>query len=86
MREIPETFKHREFHKDFANFMKKWAGHMSSQEMLAIMAYAVGQTIALQDQRTMTADAALEMVGRNIEEGNKYVREKLAETKGFTKQ
>lgn len=39
-------------------------------EMLAVMSYTVGQLIALQDQTTYTAAAAMEVVSQNIELGN----------------
>lgn len=85
MTEIPANFKHQEFHKAIANFMKKWAGHMSSAEMLAVFAYALGQTVALQDQRTMTPDMALELISKNIEAGNKFVLDKFS-VDGLTQQ
>ena len=84
---IPANFKHEKFREDVANLMKKWAGHLSHQELLAIFAYALGQTIALVDQTQITPAMAMELIGRNIDAGNKYVIDKLiSQTDGLTRQ
>lgn len=51
---------------------------LTGMEILAILAYTVGQTIAMQDQRTVTHDMIWELVGANIEAGNAYVINELA--------
>jgi hypothetical protein len=79
MTEIPGNFKHQQFHADFTKLLKKWAGHMSSAEMLAVASHAVGQIVALQDQRTMTGEQAMKIVATNIQGGNAFVIEKLLE-------
>lgn len=43
---------------------------MPAQRILAIVSQFVGQLIALQDQRKITPDAALQIVQENIEIGN----------------
>ena len=43
---------------------------MDAAEILAVVAYTVGQLIALQDQRKMTPAMALALVSANIEAGN----------------
>lgn len=45
--------------------------------MLALSAHMVGQIIAMQDQRTMTRQAALEIVMANMEQGNAEVIDNL---------
>lgn len=50
--------------------IKPFQDALSGQEMLAIMAYTLGQLLAFQDQRTMTPDMGLEIIGKNIEKGN----------------
>lgn len=44
--------------------------NMPAQRILAIVSQFVGQLIALQDQRKITPDAALQIVQENIEIGN----------------
>ena len=44
--------------------------HLSPPEMLAIASQFVGTLLALQDQRTMTAERGLDLIGKNIEIGN----------------
>ena len=39
-------------------------------ELLGVLSYTVGQCVAFQDQRTVTAAMAMEVVARNIEAGN----------------
>lgn len=51
---------------------------LSGMEILAIMAYTVGQTIAMQDQKTVTHEMIWELVGSNIEAGNAHVINELA--------
>lgn len=46
-------------------------GDVSSRELLAIMAHATGACIAFQDQRAMTPEAAMRIVGANLEIGNR---------------
>lgn len=52
---------------------------LSGMEILAVLAYSVGQAIAMQDQRTVTHDMIWELVGANIEAGNAIVIDELAE-------
>lgn len=44
--------------------------HLDPMEMLAIASQLVGNLIALQDQHKVTPEMAMEVVARNIEEGN----------------
>lgn len=46
------------------------SGEISRPEALALFAHVTGLLIAMQDQRTMTPDEAMALVGRNIEQGN----------------
>lgn len=47
--------------------------HLSPDEMLAGAAQLVGNLVALQDQRKMTPDMAMQVVASNIEVGNQQV-------------
>lgn len=53
------------------------AGEISNVEILALMAQVTGMVIAMQDQRTMTPDQAMDLVARNIEAGNASAVEQL---------
>lgn len=61
--------------------IRKEAADMSAADILAIAAYTVGQLIALQDQRTMTPDQAMELVAKNIEAGNAHALAEVASVK-----
>ncbi len=51
---------------------------LTGMEILAVLAYSVGQVIAMQDQRTVTHEMIWELVGANIEAGNAMVIDELA--------
>ncbi len=59
--------------------LKPFADELGNDTMLAVLAYTVGQLIALQDQRKMTAEMAMATVSANIEQGN---RDAIAATLG----
>lgn len=67
------TPAHRAFRDDAIALLKKHAGHLDARDVLALSAHLVGQIIAMQDQRTMTRAAALQIVTANIEKGNAEV-------------
>lgn len=50
--------------------LRAHAEALTGPEILAVLAYSVGQCIAVQDQRTMTSEQAIELVQRNIAAGN----------------
>lgn len=52
---------------------------LTGEEILAILAYTVGQAIALQDQRTMTTEGVWQLIGSNIEAGNAHIISELTE-------
>lgn len=55
---------------------------MDAQRILAITCQFVGQLIALQDQRKITPDMAMQIVQENIEVGNHAALLALAEVEG----
>ena len=57
-------------YQDLVRLLNKHAAKIDAQEMLAIAANMLGKLVALQDQRTMTKDMAMEIVIRNLELGN----------------
>lgn len=65
--------QHEVAYQELAALLKKHAGHLSSLEMLAVAANLVGKLVAMQDQRKVTPETAMEIVARNIEMGNAQV-------------
>lgn len=82
MKTVKTTSKHEACYQDLCKLVDKHAGTLSRPEMLAIAANMVGKLIALQDQRTMTKEAAMEMVAHNIEVGNAHAISRLEKTGG----
>jgi len=74
--------EHHAFRTDAIALLDKHAGHLDKKEMLALAAHLVGQIIAMQDQRTMRPDMAMEIVARNIEVGNAEVLANLSKSQG----
>lgn len=63
--------RHEDVMEDFKAVLTKHKDKLSASEMLAISSQLVGQILALQDQRTMTAEAGLLTIQANIEQGNR---------------
>lgn len=64
------------------NLKKQMPPDMPAQRILAITSQFVGQLIALQDQRSMTPDRAMQIVTTNIEIGNQAAMLHLASPEG----
>jgi hypothetical protein len=79
MRAKPE---HEVVYEDLRKLIAKHADKVTAAEILAIAANMIGKIVALQDQRTMTRERALELVVHNIEEGNRQVIEELQRSQG----
>lgn len=62
--------------------LRPFADEIGPQGMLAILAYTLGQMIALQNQRGMSPEVAMEIVRLNIECGNNAVIANLADAPG----
>ncbi len=69
---------HEVAYQDLTKLISKHADDMTGLELLAVAANMLGKLIAMQDQRTVTKDQAMEVVVRNIEHGNAQVLEQLA--------
>lgn len=69
----------KQAYKDMAEAMKAPADKhsLTSEEVLALLAYMVGTTIALQDQRTITPEMAMDLVIANLTAGNKHAVDDL---------
>jgi len=73
---------HTECRDAMVNAMRQFSEELTPQEMLAIAAQVVGQLIALQDQRVMTPEMAMDLVQGNIVIGNETVTGPLQQTEG----
>lgn len=62
--------------------MRPFQATVPPQEMLAMLSHTVGQVLAMQDQRYMTREMGLELIGRNIELGNQAAVAALIASKG----
>lgn len=84
-----ETFKrietkpeHEVAYQDLVQLVRKHADKLTAAELLAIAANILGKLMAMQDQRTMTPNRAMEIVAENIECGNKQVLDDLTKSRG----
>lgn len=62
--------------------LAQYGDKLTAQELLAVTSNLVGSIIACQDQSNMTPRAAMEIVTRNIEIGNKIQISSLMKTMG----
>jgi hypothetical protein len=74
--------EHEATYQEMAALMGRHGDAVTAEEMLAIGANMVGKLMALQDQRIMTRERALEIVIKNIEAGNQQVVAQLLQSKG----
>lgn len=70
--------EHEVAYQDICALVSKHASKLSAAELLAVAANMVGKLVAMQDQRKMTPDAAMEIVAKNLELGNSQVLANLA--------
>jgi hypothetical protein len=75
--------EHEVAYHDLLALLRKHSDKVSDVELLAIAANMLGKILAMQDQRTMTMQRALKIIGENFEIGNQHVIEKyLGKTEG----
>ncbi len=70
MKTVKPTMAHAAFRDDLLAVLNKHSGALDASEMMALAAYTTGQIMAMQDARKWSPDLAMELVARNIEEGN----------------
>lgn len=71
--------------QDFLDALKaQMPPNMDAQRILAITSQFVGQLVALQDQRKMTPDMAMQIVQENIEIGNHAALLALSQPEGHS--
>jgi hypothetical protein len=71
-----------EDNKFLADMKAAMPPNMADQRILAIASQFVGQLIALQDQRKITPDMAMQIVSENIEIGNRAALMTLTKPEG----
>lgn len=74
--------EHEVAYQDLCALVSKHAHKLSSLELLAVAANMIGKLVAMQDQRTVTPELAMETVAQNLEAGNRMVLEQLSASKG----
>ncbi len=82
MKAVAPTKADEALRDDIMALVKRHLTPDTGERVLAITSQVVGQALALQDQRTMTKDRALQLIMANIETGNAGVIESLHHTKG----
>jgi hypothetical protein len=76
------TLEHEMVYTDLIKLIAKHSEKVDKEEIMAIVANMLGKIMAMQDQRKISAQAALEIILSNIEEGNASVIAMLAQTQG----
>jgi uncharacterized lipoprotein YehR (DUF1307 family) len=70
MKIVEANDAHKVAFEDLGNLLAKHGQKVDAAQMLAIAANMIGKMIALQDERTMTSERALEIVRLNLQKGN----------------
>lgn len=73
---------HEVVYQEIVALVHRHADQMTPMEILAIAANMLGKLLAVQDQRRVTPAEAMEVIARNIEEGNAEMIAQLTNTKG----
>jgi hypothetical protein len=74
--------EHEVLYQELIELVNRHARHLSAAEILAVSANMVGKLLALQDQSSMTPHQGLELIGVNVEAGNRQAVDELRKTKG----
>lgn len=69
MKTLKTDPRHEKFRQAVTQTLQNFSD-ITPEEMLAVLAYTVGQLIALQDPTAVTREQVMEMVSSNIEAGN----------------
>lgn len=85
-RTVPTDERHKRIFDGVLELFKREGDALSPPEQLAVMAQIVGMFVALQDQRKMTPDMAMQIVGSNLELGNQRVIQELQSSANGTLQ
>jgi len=79
---IPANAQVDAFHHDLNELLRKHAGHLRAEELLAVSAQVVGQIIAFQDRRVFSQNQVMQIVQRNLVLGNQAACETVASSMG----
>jgi hypothetical protein len=74
--------EHEVAYADLCVLVNKHADALTAVQLLAIAANMLGKLVALQDQREVTSQQAMEIIARNLELGNRQVLDALIKTAG----
>lgn len=74
--------RHVTFKRDLEKLLRKHAGRLPADHLLAIAAQVLGMIAALQDQRKFTPEMVMAMIADNIQKGNDGMVSNLMDTKG----
>lgn len=70
MKTVVPKAEHLAFRKALEAAIAQHGRTLKAEELLAIASHLVGQLVALQDQRTMTPEMAMDLIAANIQAGN----------------
>jgi hypothetical protein len=82
MKNVRARREHEVAFADLLALLAKHADKIDAEEMLAIAANMLGKLVAMQDQRKMTREKAMNLIVENIEVGNQQAIEDLMNSKG----
>ena len=74
--------EHEVAYQELCKLLTKHAGSLDALDVLAIASNVVGKLVAMQDQRTVSNQMAMEVVLKNIELGNQQAIAQLMQSKG----
>jgi hypothetical protein len=79
-KKVQPTLAHLRLRQELLDLVSRHSQTLSKEEVLAVLAYTVGQTLALQDQLYMTPARGMQLIAENIEAGNQDVIQALIST------
>lgn len=82
MKSIAPNPQHQAFRAALERAIGEEGADIDVLELLALTAHLVGQLVAMQDQRKITVDMAMQVVISNIQQGNSEVVERLLNETG----
>ena len=74
--------RHEVAYQDLCKLVSKHANELSSLQLLAIAGNMVGKLIAMQDQRSISAEQALEVLFYNLQAGNQQILDQIMQSQG----
>lgn len=74
--------EHEILYQDLCKLVGRHGDKVSAPEKLAVAANMLGKLLAMQDQRTMTRELGLEIIIKNIEQGNQQAIDEVMNSRG----